>query len=221
MYKLTFNLKTPIILDHNGLMLDSLLAWSYFNEMGVRENLLHIKDLQRADVPITMHPDGYHICSRLLYEESESDLIVYKKKYRTNQARFANAPAKIQVNKGEYKSYQIPYQTIPITKAWFIFESDNLDLVEHRLRRVLGLGKKVMTGNGQIESYKITEIDSSVWDQQIWRPIPERMIDKDRWTDIELRYQSWHYPYWDSHFRELCVVSGIKKVSNSRPLGVS
>lgn len=217
MLRITFEIKSPLMIDHNGLMLDGLLAWSYFRGMGIYENTLHIKDILQAEIPIKKHTDGYYLCSRLLWDESANDVVVLKKKFREKYVEYANLPNKVLINKGEFKSYQIPFQVVCTNEAYFIFDSDNIKLFEELFKRVHFLGKKGHLGFGRFNKYRIEKDDSGLWENEILRPIPEQFINPNKYEVLVKKFCSWHYPYWDIHYRQNCVVGGKRKSIVTNP----
>jgi len=93
--------------------------------------------------------------------------------------------------------------------VWFYFQSENVSEVEWLLGNVHGLGKKVAHGYGAFSSFQIEESDFD-FDAQIVRPIPISMIDVSQYKNTEIRFQAWHYPYWDNHFVSECIIKGDK-----------
>lgn len=212
MHKIEFKIKTPIILGSDKIMFDSLLAYVLYQESGIRDGYVYDKNMPNLDIdiPISLHPNGYSICSIMQGEKCERSEYTYKKKYRTNYSHLAKTPAKVQINKGEYKSCQIPFQAFSYEKVWFCFKTQNLDNVVRLCEKLVGLGKKVSTGNGMIESFDILDFDEDIWDNNILRPIPERFLDLSKYVDIEKKNRTWKYPYWSGDY-ELCVIEGKRR----------
>lgn len=116
-------------------------------------------------------------------------------------ADFGKSKRKIDVGRGEYKSYDMPVNLVSTPEVWFFFYSNNVGNVEYLIdKHIVYLGKKRSQGYGEISDFTI----DSVTDGKIIRPIPKRFFDS--LPPGELKYCAWKPPYWLPDNFEICVI---------------
>lgn len=212
MYKITFQLKSAISFIDLPVF-DALLAWCYMKEKyGYVDQKLTIVQEEIElfhDLPIKKHDEGYFIASWMQFDETkEIEFTSTWKKRWANKTdhivNFGKKLKKVMINKGDYKSYDIPIVLHNIKEVWFYFESKNIKEVENLISKHLyGIGKKTSQGYGEIESFEIENIDFNPF-EQIIRPIPAS-------SDYILqggsaRMMGYRPPYWLPENQKLCKV---------------
>lgn len=160
---------------------------------------IHIKDeelLVTDGLPI-LKKDGVFLSSYLQGDVINHDTLRVRKKFRSQYAHladFGNKKRKVRINNGAFKSYDIPIPLKNIRNCYFIFETDNLPLVEQLFEMVTGIGKKRNRGVGQIKNYHI-DFSSNA----IERPVPCREGADDA------RLEIWKPPYFLQQHAVLCT----------------
>lgn len=213
MYKITFYLDTPLI-QTEPLMFDGILAglWAKLNlpqdKLG-RQSIPKDELIDFSKVlPLRYDPNGLAHASEIFYLEDESvcDTIRFRCKWDANYdwlVGFGKKKESVSVQRGEFKSHDIPYPTVCASKVWFYFESDNLPEVENLLQYLQGLGKKAAVGRGAIERYEIEETTEVSFEENILRPIPCELLPGFK-GNVQLR--TVRPPYWELSGMVKCFV---------------
>ena len=212
-YKITFKMSSPIHAQ-GDIMFDSIIAYCWTQEHGTefqkstgQTSFDELIDF--SVIPITMHKDGYHIASWMLYEghnavEQVNTLLKKWDEEHDFMAGFKGGKRKVAIDRGEFKTTQIPLRTIAVPEVWFYFQSDNPELVAKLVTDHLpGIGKKTRRGGGNYKSFTIEQCDN-VFETQILRPIPVNddyvhdMIEAAKTSEqnIKVQYRAWKIPYW-------------------------
>lgn len=102
-------------------------------------------------------------------------------------ANFGKNKRQISIQAGKFKSYIIPRVLHTINKVWFYFDTDNLKYLEYLIDTYLfGIGKKVSSGHGEIESKTIEIVDFNPFEKEIIRPIPINSIKNNTIETFDL-----------------------------------
>ena len=215
MYKITFQLATPVSFIDRPTF-DGILAYAYARELNAgkpeftKQSFSETELIDFSKMPIAMHPDGYFMASQLMYNESCARETVQRWRKRWDQknerfADFGKNKRKIDVQRGEFKSYDMPIRLVVVPEVWFVFESNNVHEVERLVaKHVFSLGKKHTVGHGEISGFNITEVN-----EDIIRPIPFRLLNNcDK--DTEIRFCTFAPPYWDVSKADKCAITSIK-----------
>lgn len=215
-YKITFQLSTPLSFMTPPTF-DGILAYAYAREMlgeDFQQGLSITKDdmIDFSGMPIAMHPKGYFMASTMFWDDTNR--VEFTERWRKHwDARYdhlVDKPAKIRIQQGKFKSYDVPYDLKDIKQVWFYFQSDNVEEVGRLLVKwVAFLGKKRAYGNGLIDRFVIQESDFNF--EVPFRPIPTRLINvqeltKDR-ADFKfsIAYCAYQPPYWLPDNFENCM----------------
>lgn len=207
MYKITFNMYSPICFIDKPIF-DSILARCFVIEkrgfLTQKLNLSKNELIDFSELPIKKHSDGYHLASIMFYDESIEFLGSWKKRWNNKHdflVDFCGKPRKISVQKGEYKSYDVPKLLHSIPVCWFYFESDQPEMVHELIEKhLVGIGKKVSQGDGWFKNFEIEETTEKSFAKELLRPIPE---SKTKMRGIK-KYCGWKIPFWLPKNMELC-----------------
>lgn len=212
MYKITFNLKSPVSFIDLPTF-DGVLAWCYMKDKyGIVEQKLTIDNVESfEDMPLCKHPDGYFIASWMQYDKAKA--IEYTgswKKRWANQhdhlADFGKKVKKVRINAGEFKSYDMPVVLQNIKTVWFYFASDNIERVRYLVANHLwGIGKKTAQGYGEVESFQIEEIEYNPFLSEVIRPIPVNESDLANLQKLSVRLMGFRPPYWLPENQGFCL----------------
>lgn len=212
LYKVTFYFRTPV-LQTQPPMFDGLLAklWVLENlppEQHGRKNIPVNEIIDFSDKLPIVYKNGIPQASEMFWHKDQSvnDIVRYRKKWEQRYdhlANFGKKKAQVSVMRGEFKSYDIPYQATAMLLAWFYFESENINEVERMLHLLNGIGKKANIGGGEIKKFEIETTDEVSFDTDILRPIPIRLR-----PDIvrKIQFRAWKPPYWLPENMEACYV---------------
>lgn len=227
MYKITFELKSPISFIEPPVF-DSIIAYCYMKEYYPEK--MKFKDLSLdseskidflsfENFPIKKHESGLYFLSSFMQYEKEKGLNFtgsWKKRWDNKHdkiADFGKSKRQIEIDKGAFKSYDMPLNLYVLPKVWFYFDSDNIKEVEKLVTKHLyGLGKKTSQGYGEISNIQIETLDYNPFDNII-RPVPIKSLnipEKEK-TDLMLSgkvsYCAFKPPYWETKFFEACLIS--------------
>lgn len=173
-YKITFKMKSPIIV-YEPILFDSLLLYAYIKDkLGCVPQLLEIDDGNSIELPdnlLIKHESGVYLASIMQSDDEPLlDLSSFTKHFhKRNIDLVENKKLKILTNKGQYKSYNLPFETKNYDTVYFIIDTDNIDGVMELLNKhIFSLGKKRNRGYGLIDniSYEPTSL-------KILRPVPD------------------------------------------------
>lgn len=162
-----------------------------------------------SEMPIKMHPDGFFLASQMMYDEAKATESIerWRKRWYNKEERladFGKNKRKVDVQRGEFKSYDMPIRLVSVPEVWFIFESENIQFVETLISKyIFGIGKKRTIGHGEIEGFNICEVTN----EKIIRPIPLRFKKSE--VGGLLKLCTWHPPYWDVSKAEICIITSI------------
>lgn len=220
MFKITFELGSPISFTTKPTF-DAIIAYAYVYDMlGYVPHFLNISEsgiLNFDKLPINKHEKGYFLASSMQYNESIAIESIERWKKRWNNqhdylADFGKGKNRsISIQSGEFKSYDIPFPIIDIPKVWFYFDSNNIAEIDRLIDNYIShIGKKRSQGFGYIKSKKLEIIDFNPFENEIIRPIPFELIEKDKYESVELDYASWKPPYWNDCNFALCAISSKK-----------
>jgi len=225
MYKITFKLKSPICFIDIPIF-DSILSYCYmkeyhsdkmvFKDLTIsKDNLIDFRKFN--DFPIKLHESGLYFISSYMFYDTEK----YKnftgtwKKRWANQydfiADFGKNKRKIDINKGKFKSYDMPLNLHSIKEVWFYFDSDNIKKIEYLIyKHLFGIGKKTSQGYGEIQEMSIEQIDYNPFEKTI-RPIPIKSLNLSDSEKTKLMIEgkikmSCYYPvYYNIEAMEFCL----------------
>ncbi|MBX3045083.1 MAG: hypothetical protein KF896_15850 [Ignavibacteriae bacterium] len=173
-YQITFKMKSPIIV-YEPIMFDSLLLYAYIKDkLGYVPQLLEIDDGSDVELPETLlnkHESGVYLSSIMQSDDEPLlDLSNFTKHFhKRNIDLVENKKLKILTSKGQYKSYNLPYETKNYESVYFVIDTENInEVIELLSKHIYSLGKKRNRGYGLIDniSYEMT-------DKAILRPAPD------------------------------------------------
>ena len=214
MYKITFQLAAPLSFIDRPTF-DGILAYAYAREINAgkpeftKQSFAEGELIDFANMPITRHQDGYFMASHLMYDESRARETVQRWRKRWDQknehfASFGKNRRKVDVQRGEFKSYDMPIRLVAVPEVWFIFESNDVAEVEQLVaKHIFSLGKKRTVGHGEIAGFSI-----ELTTDPIIRPVPQRLLQTYD-QNTEIRFCTFAPPYWDVSKAEKCVIAAI------------
>lgn len=225
MFKITFKLNSAVCFIDLPIF-DSILSYCYmkeyypnqmiFKDLAISEDKL-IDFRKFEDFPLKLSSDKkYFIASYMFYDkEKYKNFTGSWKKRWANQydfiADFGKNKRKIDINKGKFKSYDMPLNLHSFKEVWFYFDSDNIKKIEYLIyKHLFGIGKKTSQGYGEIKEICIEEIDYNPF-EQIIRPIPLSSLNLSDTEKTKLMIEgkikmSCYYPvYYNLDKMELCL----------------
>lgn len=194
---------------------DGLIAYAYAREkmqgkpIVTRQYIPDEELIDFSEMPIKKHPNGYFMASQMMYDEQKATESVerWRKRWHNKHeslADFGQNKRKVDVQRGEFKSYDMPIRLVSVPEVWFLFESDDIQEVENLVTKyIFGIGKKRTVGHGEIDGFSICETTN----EGIIRPIPLRFREGNEGGMIKLC--TWHPPYWDVSKAEICLITTI------------
>lgn len=214
-YKIVFDMTSPVCAQHT-VMFDGLLAYAYFQEHAPAElknvGMVQLEnEFDFSGMPIERHPAGYFMASWMLYEvqESAGQTHTFLKKWDEESdymADFGKSRRAVHIDRGEFKTKQIPLRIVNTPRVWFYFRSEKVEEVARLIdKHIAGIGKKVSRGYGFFRGFTITLIEEDIFASQIMRPIPatgkETIMPGQRYE-----YRAWKPPYWHPGNFTICRV---------------
>jgi len=207
-YKLNINLQTKInFID--PIFFDSLLIYLYIKDLfGEVPQVLNLKEDELIELPagyLNKHKDGFYLASVLQYDKEQDIQMTsfWTKHFDVKNSHFAKFKnqKKILTNKGDYRSYQMPMLLHGIDKAYFVFESEDVEPVKELLsKHFVALGKKRNRGWGLVNDWSIENTA-----EPIVRFAP---AVSDR-TDIPKMFMRIKPPYWMQDNAQLCEMREV------------
>lgn len=218
MYKITFNMKTPICFIDKP-MFDAIISYCYAREFlgdKFKQGLSYSEDdlLDFEAMPIKKHQEGYFVATWMMYDQEVEYQGSWKKRWANEHdhlADFGKLKRKFRINSGKYKSYDMPLNLHHIPKVWFYFDSDDVDEVKRLIDKwIFGIGKKTSQGYGEFSSYVIEKSDFDFQGESC-RPVPiseERFLKmmKAQEQNITVKYTGFRPPYWLPENQSYCIV---------------
>lgn len=209
--EITFNLGSPVMITYPWLMLDGILAvviaesvlGSVFNELPRRVPIDFVDALPIPLLKESFDNDFYYHASVSRFQLPSTGSRRFIKHPAFEFAKYIEHPQKkYRINGGEFKPCDktLICNYSPWVKFWAM--GDEL-LIRDYCNQLIGLGKKVGSGNGRILKVEVKRIeqDFSLYHPEFGRnrPIPS----KD--TTLPRAYLTHKPPYWkETH--TLCAV---------------
>lgn len=215
-YKITFRGMRTVAFQQQ-IMFDGLLAYAYIQEHGTADDKGTGKlSIQTAfdfsGLPLERHRDGYWMGSWMFYDENKASKQVQTSLKKWDEqydymADFGKAQRAVHIDRGEFKTTQIPIQVVTVPEVWFFFRSDNVDEVSRLIEKhIAGIGKKVSRGHGFFSHFTIEELAENPFDEII-RPIPATESEvKQMQRGEKYEYRAWTFPYWETTNFQMCRV---------------
>jgi len=213
-YKIIFNLQTPMsFIDFPTF--DGVLSYAYAREISKNKTFVQKLNYDNAELidfsnmPIIMHKNGYFMASSMFYNSNETieDTQKWRKRWDCKNdkiADFVKNKRKLEINKGCFKSYDMPISTKLINECWFFFQSENIEYINYLVSKWINfLGKKRSQGYGEVKSFKIESSDFNF--NEIFRPIPIKFLNS-KFENINVKYCGWRPPYWLPDNFDNCIV---------------
>lgn len=213
-YKITFKLATPVSFIDIPTF-DGILSYAFAREklkgqgFAQKINIAKEEMIDFSEMPITMHEKGYFMASWMFWDETKA--VEHTQRWRKRWANqhdkivdFGKNQRKIEINKGAFKSYDMPLRVISIDKVWFYFQSDSIQEVDNLVKSwIYFIGKKRSQGYGEISYFNIEQVDFDF--SKIFRPIPVELSEYNL-KEVEIKYCAWKPPYWRYENFNKCIV---------------
>jgi hypothetical protein len=216
-YKITFSL-TNGLATNGPLMFDGIIAYAWAQENAPektrnigRTSYDKSEQLDFSAMPIVQHPDGYFMASWAMYDDrSPQSVHTLLKKWdeeHDHMAHFAKGSRAVHIDRGEFKTTQIPIQIIGANEVFFYFQSEDPGRVEGLIRdHIIGLGKKASRGYGTWQSLKIEDAGLDPFQDNIIRPLPEKAKPVME-HGAQYKLIGFRPPYWDAANQAICRVA--------------
>lgn len=216
-YKITFNLLTAVSFIDLPTF-DGILSYAFAREVKKdtifeqKLNYLEEELIDFSKMPLCKHKNGYFLASTMRFDNANEiieDTQRWRKRFDCKHdylADFGKNKRKIDITRGEFKSYDTPFGTKLIDNCYFIFQSDNVNFVEYLLKTwVHFLGKKRSQGCGAIKDFTI---EKTTFDfNTIFRPIPIKLYENfNPQTEYNIKYCAYQPPYWLPQNFEKCLI---------------
>lgn len=209
-YKITFHMGNNAVAFSQDIMFDGIIAYAYHRENAPNEHKnvgkLSFTKQEKFDfsnMPLERHEKGYFLGSWLMYDKNNivHDNHTLLKKWDEESdymAEFGKAKRAVFIDRGEFKTKQIPINSIQTPSVWFYFRTNQVEEIKRLIdRHITGIGKKISRGYGFFEGYEIEELRENVFESQILRPIPISKEDiKNLTGKWKVEYRAWTFPYW-------------------------
>lgn len=206
-YKITFQLSTPLSIMTPPTF-DGVLSYAYARETlgeSFEQRLSFPKDeiIDFAPMPIIRHEKGYFMASVMQWDKD--NMVEFQERWRkrwdAKHDHLVDKPAKIRIQQGKFKSYDVPYPLKDIKTVWFYFQSDDVQAVERLIGKwIMFLGKKRAYGQGLVERFIIEE-DTTFDYSNVFRPLPKELVKIEEITKLPnfkfgFAFCGWRPPYW-------------------------
>lgn len=210
-YTATAHLASPVCFNPGAFapLFESLLAWAWW---GARQEVLYqqltIPADERIDFAAVLpleYRDGVAVASSMIYAADRVQYAEFWAKHwhdaDDDLVDFGKDKAKVNVQRGEYKSFKVPLQLSVLPFVSWTFRSPDVAAVCELLDLIPGVGKKVSAGHGEVERWEIVETPGA----PIVRPVPVRLAA----VGGELAVCGWRPPVWEPDNQELCVIKDL------------
>ena len=224
-YKIIFELSSPICFIDKPLF-DGLITYCYIKDkLGFVPRKINFsaeeieqfnKEFELSKIPLKKHKDNYFLASYMQYDEEKAINFTssWKKRWANKYdflADFGKSKRAIEIDKGAFKSYDIPLNLYNLDSVWFFFDSDNVKEVENLIKKHLyGLGKKTSQGYGEIKNIELESINYDPFENIIRPvPLPKNITDFEKTTlmmENKLLICRYQPPYWSMVNSELCRI---------------
>lgn len=223
MYKITFNIQGQMsFIDLPQF--DSLLAYCYAKELqgdNFQQKLSISKEemIDFSNLPVLKDKNNLFKASQMFFEKEKHVEWVSSWKKRWDNVNddlvdFGKNKKYIQINRGDFKSYDVPLVLNYVDKVWFYFESENLEQVERLIKKHLfAIGKKQSQGFGIIKDYVIEQETERSFELEILRPIPKELVTPEQIKSVEgtekkitFKFSGYRPPYWAFENMKVCAI---------------
>lgn len=218
-YKITFNMLPTGFAIAGQLMFDGIVAYAYAQDVlpedkkGIgRMSYSPDEQIDFSPMPIIQHESGAFMASWAFWPDgSASGTHTLLKKWdeeHDGMAYFGKSRRAVAIDRGEFKTKQIPISYISARQVWFYFQSDNPNEVERLIKQhVHAIGKKANRGYGMYKDFTIEPCEN-VFATSIVRPLPMLNGEKPTFDDgARFQYTAWKPPYWDKQNFAMCRVA--------------
>lgn len=219
--RITFHLRTPVVLTYPFITLDSIVAHLGFREK-LGESYYTLPSKTPVDCnfsstnPIAKYrlgdgPDApFFRCASIAFFDCPLffSTKMYKRFDEARCASIATKRTKISLGSGPLRNWAMSLAYLPATKAVF-YAKANAEELRRSLAHLPALGKEANVGWGEISSFDIEEIEEDwavVKDGKAQRMIPQWALRSYE----ELVPMAYRSPYWDKRNVELCAPPGTK-----------
>jgi len=233
--KITFRMKTPVLLGHPWIFSDALIVHTLMRRVlgdeyyNLPSNYPLHELVDKLDVPIRriVYDDN-----KFIYDASVSIIDGKFYPYRNVavthvRKRFCEKYVhevktrrdKVDIARGAFRLYNIKFIYVPCREVTFYVNAVESEVVE-LLRYIRAIGKKRAEGFGFIKdfSYEKVELKTAIQlnDYTVTRPVPAQLIDINetvrRFGTCELVPQSTRPPYWSPKTIEPATIPGKKYI---------
>jgi len=213
-YKIIFTLSTPMAFIDLPTF-DGILSYAFVRDLNgdkpFVQKLNYEPDelIDFSKMPVTMHEKGYFMASSMFYGDCEilEETQRWRKRWDCKNdeiADFGENKKKIDISRGQFKSYDMPISTKLINQCWFYFQSTQVKEVERLVSKWINfLGKKRSQGYGEIKEFRIELFNFDF--NQVFRPIPTIFFDSTAINEQNIKYCAWRPPYWLPANFEKCI----------------
>lgn len=186
-------------------LFESLLAWAWWAQrQEVLTQQLSIPADERIDFTAVLpleYRDGVAVASSMLNEADHVQYADFWTKHwhdaDDDLVDFGKDKAKVNVQRGEHKSFKVPLQLSVLPYVSWTFRSPDVDAVRELLTSIASVGKKGNAGHGEVKEWEIVETPGA----RIVRPVPVRLCGD---AEGELAVCGWRPPAWEPDNQELC-----------------
>jgi hypothetical protein len=198
MYKITFEMLSPIIY-YDLPIFDSIIAYcKYKEQMGVSDfHTPHGAEIIEFELPLKKHELGFYLASYMCFDGSVEGEDAWRKQWESKYddiVDFGKTRKRINVGSGRFKSYDIPFVTQHNKQIWFYFDGDK-DIVSQLISSYLnGIGKKSIIGYGNFADFVI---EPSEEEQMVYyRPMPISAFMHTTGFHCKTKQGRYKPPYW-------------------------
>lgn len=204
-HKITFAMKQPIIFDF-PILLDGVLARGLLNKTKAKDEPI----FGVSDLGLSTDANGLPCASEMFYDSERSfqQTARFRSRFKGKRAHLLKVKKyseAIDINRGHFKSYDIPFSTVGTREVYFYakFCDGGYGVAAELLSHVVGIGKKVGAGYGWIENFTIEAAPHVDFNAKILRPTPKRLNKQD--PNALPMFRTWKAPFYDITQAELCL----------------
>lgn len=222
--KISFFLRTPLVLGWPWIHFDSLIAHTILRrELGSKYYTLPSKKLEekavevfRSEMPIlrTRHNglELYHASVSFFEEKVVGGVTIYKKFHTRAIGLTKSKKRRVEITRGHFKAFAMRMPLVVTRRVDFFVLGDEGEL-EELVKHIPALGKKRVYGFGDIKKFTIEKIDrdSSLISEEgvVMRPIPVRAFKKIKISEnVSVGVVGYRPPYWWKSNGETCILPG-------------
>lgn len=215
--EINFKLRTPVMVTYPWINFDGIIAYSsleeIFGDLNVFPSMIPLEIINTLQLPIEKvyfnnDKDFFYKSSISRFNNSDIGSKSFYKHFPSEGLEFLKTKkTKYKLTGGPFKLYMKTLVTITASECRFWCNGD-YNKINQYCNGLVGLGKKVSSGNGIISSAAVSKIknDYSIFHEihGLNRPVPTSY----RKMESDIANISYKPPYWSKMNHTLCYIPG-------------